>query len=586
MENLSKKVHNLLLKLYDLAQVEDLESDLWRQIEAFRQQNPQLRKNISPSDPFTEKDIFLITYADQFLQWERSPLEALAMFLGAYVKDVISGLHILPFFPYSSDDGFAVIDYRRVSRDFGTWKDIDSLAGQYRLIVDLVANHVSSESRWFQGFLRHEKPYTDFFISLEPGLDLSAVARPRATPLLSRVETDEGPRYVWTTFGPDQIDLNYNHPGVLLEIIKVLLFYVSHGARVIRLDAIAYLWKLQGTSCIHLPQTHVIVKILRAVLDACAPSVLLLTETNVPHQENISYFGDRVPGTDRTDEAQMVYQFSLAPLLLHTFISGDVTRLNAWLHGLPKQPPGTTFMNFTATHDGIGIRPAQGLLEPDEIRALVERALSHGGLISYGSNPDGSQSPYELNITWYDALNDPVHPDMETDIRRFLASQAILLALSGVPGIYVHSLFGSRNCTKCLDQTGRARSLNREKLFLEDLQKELANPQSLKARVLSSYRHLLQVRRNEPAFRPSAAQQLLNADPAIFAILRTAEDGSRLRCLTNVSQGVRIAEAQALNGEMRKNTRWVDLLTGEVFSADERRNIVLGSYQTRWLKSR
>ena len=410
------------------------------------------------------------------------------------------------------------------------------------------------------------------------------VVRPRATPLLTPFETSDGLRHVWTTFSTDQIDLDYRNPNVLLEMLDVLLFYVAKGAQIIRLDAIAYLWKIPETSCIHLPQTHAVVKLFRAVLDVVAPSVSLITETNVPHQENISYFGDYLPELGRSDEAQLVYQFPLAPLVLHTFLTGDSTSLTDWAEGLHQLPPGMTFFNFTASHDGIGVRPVEGLLETDEIQALVQNTLAHGGQVSYRANPDGSQSAYELNITWYDALNDPARQEPELDIQRFLASQAIMLSLAGVPGVYVHSLLGSHNCIDCLARTGRARSINREKFELEKLERDLSDPQSLKSRVLAGYRYLLHNRKQQSAFHPAAKQHVLRLNSDVFAILRMAENDIGLLCVTNVTSKSLALEVELSHFNLRGNTEWIDLFTGETFSPEDLLRIELVPYQSRWLK--
>ncbi|MGB7876182.1 MAG: sugar phosphorylase, partial [Anaerolineales bacterium] len=490
----------------------------------------------------------------------------------------------LPFYPYSSDDGFSIIDYRQVAPELGTWQDIARLGENFDLMFDLVANHISAKSEWFQNFLAGEKPYTDYFLTLEPTTDLSQVVRPRATPVLTSFQTANGLRPVWTTFSEDQIDLDYNNPQVLLEMVDVLLFYVAHGAQIIRLDAIAYLWKIPGTSCIHLPQTHAVVKLFRAVLDIVAPSVLLITETNVPHQENISYFGKYLPELQRSDEAQLVYQFPLAPLILHTFLTGDSTRLTDWAEGLPELPPGTTFFNFTASHDGIGVRPAEGLLQPDEIQDLIQNTLAHSGQVSYRSNPDGSQSAYELNITWYDALNDTIKTEPDLDIQRFLASQAIMLSLAGVPGIYIHSLLGSRNCVDCLAETGRARSINRERFLLTELEEELLDPHSLKSRVLSGYRQLLQIRKQQTNFHPATRQRILRLGPDVFGILRMAEDGSRVLSVTNVTSKLVDLEIELSKSGLPGSAKWVDLLTGELFFGQTVLHIDLAPFQCRWLK--
>ncbi len=349
----------------------------------------------------------------------------------------------------------------QVNPGLGSWDDIKRLSQRYRLMFDGVINHVSRSSSWFQSYLKDEDPYSGYFITAKEEWDLSRVVRPRTHPLLTRVTTSAGERYVWTTFSDDQIDLNYQNPTVLLEIINLLLFYVQKGARIIRLDAIAYLWKTSGTGCIHLPETHAVVKIIRGVLDLVAPEVFLITETNVPHEENISYFGEYQADAGHTDEAQMVYQFPLAPLVIHSLATGSVDHLSKWAASLESKG---LFFNFLASHDGIGLLPAKGILNDIEIDYLVKKTIQHGGRVSFRSNPDRSESPYELNITLFDILNDPMRPDPILDISRFLASQVIMLSLAGVPGIYIHSLFGTRNCQDCVDDSGQARSINRFKV--------------------------------------------------------------------------------------------------------------------------
>ncbi|HEC34752.1 MAG TPA: sugar phosphorylase, partial [Chloroflexi bacterium] len=477
----------------------------------FRRRNPHLTTTEgrpTARDRLTQRDAVLITYGDQVSEPGRAPLRTLAEVLEKFIGGVVSTVHLLPFFPYSSDDGFSVIDYTAVNPTLGTWADIERLGRHFRLMFDGVINHISAHSYWFQEFLEGNPDFADFFIVIEDGTDLSRVVRPRALPLLTRVETAHGQRLVWTTFSADQIDLNYANPEVLLKIIEVLLFYVEKGAEIIRLDAIAYLWKKIGTTCIHLEEAHRVVRLFRAVLDAVAPHVLLITETNVPHQENISYFGDG------TDEAQMVYQFSLPPLVLHAFHSGDGSRLSEWATGLSTPSDRTTFFNFLASHDGIGMRPVEGILGPSEVQALVERILAHGGYVSYKAEADGSQTVYELNISYFDALSDPGGPEpLDLQVRRFLASQAIMLSLAGVPGIYVHSLFGSRSYHAGVQQTGHYRSINREKLRREDLERELAAPTSLRHQVFYPYCHLVRTRAGHPAFHPNGLQQILFLHP-------------------------------------------------------------------------
>jgi len=530
----------------------------------------------------TGRDVVLITYGDQVMEPDKPPLQTLAEVLETHVAGTITGLHILPFFPYSSDDGFSITDYTTVDPALGGWADVARLSRSFRLMFDAVINHISARSAWFQEFLKGNPRFADYFITVAEGTDLSQVVRPRARPLLTPVQTASGERLVWTTFSADQIDLNYGNPEVLLRIIEVLLLYVAKGAEIIRLDAIAYLWKKPGTACIHLEETHRVVKLLRAVLDTVAPHVILVTETNVPHAENVSYFGDGADGQHPVDEAQMVYQFPLPPLALHAILSGDASHLTRWAAGLHVPSASAAFFNFLASHDGIGLRPVEGILGPAQVQMLVERTLAHGGYVSCKDNSDGSSSVYELNISYFDALSDPHGGEpLDLQVRRFLLSQAIMLSLAGVPGVYVHSLFGSRSWQEGVERTGRYRSINREKFRRQALERELADPSSLRHRVFYPYLRLIRARTAHPAFHPQGGQRVLELHPALFALLRTSPEGNeRVLCLHNVS-----AQSQSLSCtlpfERRGEVR--DIISGETWEAGERLALTIEPYRALWL---
>lgn len=519
----------------------------------------------------TERDSMLITYADMVSEAGIPPLVTLNDFLTVHLKDVISAIHILPFFPYSSDDGFSVIDYRQVDPQLGTWDEIRRLQQHFRLMFDGVINHVSAQSQWFQSFLRGDPAYRDWFIVIEGNPDLSEVVRPRTLPLLTRVETPYGEKAVWTTFSADQIDLNYHNPDVLLEIIDTLLFYVSQGAEFVRLDAIAYLWKEIGTSCIHLPQTHSIIRLLRAILDRVAPHVKLITETNVPHLDNISYFGDGF------NEAQLVYNFALPPLVLYTLQSGNAHVLSEWVASLSLPSDRVTFFNFLASHDGIGINPVRGILTTSEIETIVAHAMECGGAVSYKRNPDGSQSPYELNINYFDALSNPAEQEpVQTQVDRFMVAQAVMLALVGLPGIYFHSLFGSRGWPDGIHLTGHNRAINRQRLRRTTLESELRDPHTLRHQVFSRYKHLLKTRASCRAFHPYGTQQVLDCGQTIFALLRTSPTGERVLCLHNVTnqhQSVHPPDEFAVLSDLLAQPKEQIVLPVE-----------LAPYQARWLK--
>lgn len=528
----------------------------------------------------TEQDSILITYGDQLGSPGERPLQTLGTFCNRYLNGIVSGIHILPFYPWTSDDGFSISDYRRVDPALGDWADISSMQGHFRLMFDAVINHASTQHEWFQAFLRDDPHYREHFIVVEGNPDLSRVVRPRALPLLTKFETSSGPRQVWTTFSADQVDLNFHNPDVLLEIIDTLLFYVVHGAQFIRLDAVGYLWKEIGTSCIHLPQTHQMIRLFRSVLDIVAPYVTLITETNVPHRDNISYFGDG------TDEAQMVYNFALPPLVLHTFYTGNSRVLSKWASELKLPSNRTTFFNFLASHDGIGINPARGILSDIDIDAMIERVIQHGGLVSYKDDASGAQKPYELNINYLDALSDPgADESLETQADRFMTAQAIMLALAGVPGIYFHSLFGSRGWREGVDLTGRNRTVNRQKFDLAAFERELDNEGTLRQAVFRRYARYLQARSASPAFHPHTEQQMLDCGEAIFALLRHSRDGSqRVLCLHNISDRPQSVSLNLRSVFDASSGQLIDLITDQPMDAPLNGSLVLHPYQTLWLR--
>ncbi|WP_219836963.1 alpha-amylase family glycosyl hydrolase [Paenibacillus sp. R14(2021)] len=501
----------------------------------------------------SENDVMLITYGDSVQSSSQRPLETLHRFLNDHLKETLSAVHILPFYPFTSDDGFSVTDYRAIDPALGNWADIQAIAADYDMMYDAVINHISKSSEWFQGYLNGDPQYADYFIEADPSLDYSAVTRPRALPLLTPFETSRGEKHIWTTFSEDQIDLNFQNPDVLLDILDILVMYAIKGARFIRLDAIGFAWKKHGTTCMHLEETHALIKVMRDILDELVPGTIMITETNVPHDFNISYFGNGY------DEAQMVYQFPLPPLTMFSFLTGSAGKLLQWADSLEPTTEGTTFFNFLASHDGVGVRPTEGILTEAERQLMVDRTLQHGGRVSFKNNPDGSTSPYELNITYVDALTHPDEPD-EVRINRFLAAQTILLSVAGVPGIYIHSLLGSQNHYEGVEQSGINRRINREKLDIAALEAELASSPVRKG-IFERYSALIKRRRAQSAFHPQAKQEVLFLDDRVFAVARTnASTGEQVIVLVNVSadevplaleaQGTDLISGRAVNGGM------------------------------------
>ena len=542
-------------------------------------------KTLDPKNLFTEEDVILITYGDLIREEGASPLTTLSKFCGLYLKQTINTLHILPFFPYSSDRGFAIEDFETVDPELGSWKDIEDLASRYKLMFDGVINHVSSKSRWFQRFLDGTPHYKDFFISYDSYDDLtseerSAIFRPRTTDILTKFHTIDGEKHIWSTFSKDQIDLNYKNPEVLVRVIEILLLYARKGAVIIRLDAVTFLWANPGTSCANLEETHMIVKVFRDILDLVAPHVSIITETNIPHEDNISYFGNG------SDEAHMVYNFALPPLVLHTFYTKDTTRLNEWAESLKPPSETTAYFNFLDSHDGVGLMAVKDLLSHDEIQFIIRRAREHGGYISYKTDKDGQEVPYEINITWFNALcreDGTPHTDLQVDI--FIASRAMALALQGVPGIYLHSFFGTRNDIDVVSCPISKREVNRKALDYNTLTKAIDDPDTLTSKIIRKLNSIISLRTKQSAFHPNGAQKILKVKPEIFAVLRTSpnEDQHILSLINITDDEIQIAiplrEVQVLKQE------WYDLISQDKHTfKDENISLTLKPYDIVWLE--
>ena len=525
-----------------------------------------------------EKDAVLITYGDMVHTDGESPLATLKKFCDIHLSQAINTVHLLPFYPYSSDGGFSVIDYREVSPEIGCWQDVRKLGQNYDLMYDLVLNHCSAKSKWFDQYVNGVYPYADYFIEEDPSDErLSLVTRPRPWPLLTRTETSKGERHVWTTFSADQIDLNFKSPDVLFEFLDILLGYVASGARIIRLDAVAFLWKELGSTCIHLHETHEVVKLMREVLQTVSPETILLTETNVPHDENISYFGEG-------DEAHMVYNFALPPVLLHALLRGDSQYIQSWALNLPPLPEGCAFFNFTASHDGIGVRALSGLVPDEELDWIIERVNEREGLVGYRSMPDGSKKPYELNITYRDALADLENPAL--GVRRFLCSQAVMLAFKGIPGVYFQSIVGARNWTEGPQREGgENRDINRMRWDWKELESVLEDGDRDQAWIHSVYVSMLRTRNMHPAFHPNADQKVLETNPSLFAFVRSSVERPRkLLCIYNFTEQKQFFPMSSVAYELGRVDLYRDILSHQTFQFDANPNVALEPYQAIWIE--
>lgn len=558
--NLNEKIKKRLTFIYKDEETEK------RAFELIISKLQQYQKGMTQERRFSERDCILITYGDSLIDEEQPALKVLGKFLDTYIKDVFRTIHILPMYPYTSDDGFAVVDYKNINPELGTWNEIELMSKHYDFMFDAVINHISKSSEWFQGYLEGLSPYKNYFITCDEKADYSKVIRPRNLPLLTKVHTAEGDKYVWTTFSDDQIDLNYKCPELLAEVIDILLMYVEKGASAIRLDAIGFLWKELGTGCMHLPQTHEIIKLIKDIFSVYAPGTRVVTETNVPYEENISYFGQN------GDEADMVYQFPLPPLTLYTLLVENAEILSDWIANLKLPNEKVTYFNFLSSHDGIGIRPAEGILTKKQQRILIDAALKNGGEVSYKDNGDGTSSPYELNINYQDALAGPDEPD-DWRIKKFLAAETILLSLQGVPGIYIHSLLGSRNDYYGKTVSRIPRRINRERLEISYIEKQLSEDTN-RRRIYTELIKRLRIRNMESAFSPLAEQKVIKIRPEVLYLRRENNETKELiHVIINVSSKRVFVKNQEVEG--------IDLLSGKEIKGE----IYLEPWECVWIKA-
>ncbi len=521
-----------------------------------------------------ESETIVITYANSVVSDDEKPLHTLQTFLDGHLHDVITSVHILPFFPYSSDDGFSVLNYRQVNESFGEWEDIEAIAGEYRLMSDLVVNHCSARSEWFEQFKRDEAPGRNYFVMADPATDLSEVVRPRTSPLLRQVETTTGEKHVWCTFSHDQVDLNFANPELLLEMVGIIGFYLDRGVRIFRLDAVAFLWKVPGTNCLNLPQTHEIVRLFRTLIEHRDPEALIITETNIPNRENLAYFGNG-------NESHIIYNFALPPLLLHAMMTGTGRYLSNWLMSMPPAQDGTTYLNFIASHDGIGLRPVEGILTDDETDQLLTTMQQFGGHVSWRNLSSDVMKPYEINISLFSAMRGTIEGEDEWQIERFLCAHAIMMALEGIPAFYLHSLTATAHDEEKVEYSGNNRAINRHVWQADTLSALLADPTSVNSRVLAGMKRLLAIRCRQPAFHPNATQYTLHLGEGLFSFWRQSRRREQsIFCVHNITNQQQTFPLGGLN--LVETNDWFDLFTGREY-VNFREEVVLEPYRCLWL---
>ena len=534
------------------------------------------KKNKITKDLWNQTDFFLITYADSIKKKNQKNLKTLNYFLNKYCTD-FNFIHILPFFPSSSDDGFAITDYKRIDNEHGDWEDLKKITSKFKVMIDLVINHCSSSNNLFQNFLNNNNPGVDYFIFKKKMFNgLSKVVRPRTSKLVKEIKTKMKKGYVWCTFSHDQVDFNFKNPKVLIYFLKIIKFYLDNGALALRLDAVAFLWKELGTNCINLPQTHSVVRLIRLLFESYSSNAILITETNIPSEENLSYFGNN-------NEAHCIYNFSLAPLLIHSIISGNSFYLKRWSRSMPPAQIGNAYLNFLSTHDGIGMRPLEGIIPTEELNKFFNTLQRSGAFLSYRSFKN-EENVYEVNTTLLDAFSLTYQGKDNFKIRRFILAHEVLFSMEGIPAVYFQNLVGSNNDYRKFKKTKSYRSLNRKNWDFDILKKKLDSGTSINFKIYKQLLRLISIRKKQPAFHPNATQFTLQLSDDFFGIWRQSIDRSQsIFCISNLTKYKKKFSLHDIN--LISTDKWFDLLKNRKISNIDS-EVLLQPYQSIWISNK
>ena len=565
---IEKKLRNIYHSLHSKIEIDQYSKEITQIIKKFNKKNKKKNKLIS------EKTSIIICYGDSvFDSKQKYLIKGFQNFYQKRLKNYFNTVHFLPFYPSSSDSGFAVKDHYKIDSRIGTWSDISNFAKKNDVMADIVINHSSARGLWFRNFLKDKKPGKNYFLIVNTKFNTSKVVRPRDHELLKKINIFKKTEYLWRTFSPDQLDLNFKNPAVLLRFIKIMINLVNHGVTIFRLDAIAYLWKESGTKCINLKQTHEIIKLFRLICSFLSVKTILVTETNLPEKENLSYFGKK-------DEANWIYNFSLSPLLIHAFLFENSFYLCKWSKQLPSTKLGNNYLNFIASHDGIGMRPAEGILNKKSIRDLLTRLKKNGSKFSYRKIKGKSKKVYEANITVFNALKKSnIDKEGKFYFERYISAHAIMISFEGVPAVYFNSLFGTSNDEAKYIITGNNRDINRYRWNQKHILNQLKNSKSKQSIFYKSLTNLLSIRAKQKAFHPNASRTTLNMGSKIFCFQRKSIDKKQsIICLTNLSSK---AQYVLLNKKFRS---WKNLINQKLYILPNKK-LKLEPFQTIWLSN-
>ena len=567
----NKKIRSKLDNIYKISlskkDIDKFEDEIIQIIKNFNKKNPKRKKNIS------EKTSLIICYGDSIYSNKKSSISLFKIFFQKKLKNYFNTIHFLPFYPSSSDSGFSVKDHYKIENKLGNWSDIKKISKSNDIMADMVINHSSARGLWFRNFLKNKKPGKNYFLTIDSKFDTSKVIRPRDHKLLKKINIFNKKEYLWRTFSADQLDLNFKNPSVLLRFIKIMINLINHGVTVFRLDAIAYLWKESGTKCINLKQTHEIIKLLRTICSYLNVETIIVTETNLPEKENLTYFG-------KNDEANWIYNFSLPPLLIHAFLFENSSYLNQWSKKLPVTKNGNSYLNFISSHDGIGIRPTEGIFNQKILSSFLKRLKKNGSKFSYRKVKNKLKKVYEANITVFDALKKSDYDSKgKFFLERYVSAHSIMISFEGIPAVYFNSLFGKSNDEAKYIITGNNRDVNRYKWNYKNISKKLSNKNSKQSIFFQKISNLLSIRRKQKAFHPNASRHNINLGSKIFSFKRISINKKQtVICITNLSSKIQRANLNKIYHN------WTNLIGSKI--EIKNKLLILKPFETIWLSNK
>tara|TARA_B100001121_G_scaffold156261_1_gene136621 strand:+ start:2675 stop:4387 length:1713 start_codon:yes stop_codon:yes gene_type:complete len=482
-----------------------------------------------------ESTSLVICYGNSVTDGNKKSLKVFNKFYMKYLKNNFDSVHFLPFYPSSSDSGFAVKDHYKIEPRLGSWKDVKLISKNCNLMADLVINHSSARGLWFSNFLKNKSPGKDYFFTVDKNFNSKKVIRPREHELLKKIKLSNKTKYLWRTFSPDQIDLNFKNPKVLIRFIKIIFNLINNGVRIFRLDAIAYLWKENGNTCINHTNTHNIIKFIRLVCNLLKTECIIITETNLPEKENLSYFGNN-------DEANWIYNFSLAPILVYSLLFEDSNKITKWSKNFPIAKLNNNYLNFIASHDGIGMRPIEGILSTNTQKKFLSRLKKNGGEFSYRKVQGVKKKVYEANITLFNAFK---YSDFDKSgifgFERYMAAHTIMISFDGIPAIYFNSMFGNSNDNSKYIISGNKRDLNRYRWNKDKIEDHLKDQNSKQNKYYKNMSNILAIRSKQKAFHPNAIRKTLKLGSNFFGIKRVSTDNKQsIYCITNMTSKLQL----------------------------------------------